>query len=123
MSSEDNGIEVSQMREGVDTVQGDVAEGMSEVQVTYMVHPETSEEARYRVRLIDYQQIGKPILYLEYFADYLNAETRYEELCEDRAFIKHHKDDIMAEMQMAYRGWGELFWETIKSSVIYDDSE
>ena len=116
---------MSEMRNDMDSVQSETAEGMSEMQEYGMVYPQENqdpEKAKWRVRLIDYQQIGTPILYLEYFDYYEYALARYNDLCDDKEFIKHHKDDIIAELQMAHRGWAEIFWETVKSSVIYEES-
>lgn len=126
MQTEDNGTEMSEMRSSVDTVQGDLAESVSEVQESDMVYTQEIQDpqkAKWRVRLMDYQQIGTPILYLEFFETYEDALARYDDLCDDKMFIKHHKDDIMAELQMAHRGWAEIFWEDVKASVIYDESK
>ena len=126
MQAEDNGTEMSEMRSDMDTVQSDPTESMSEMQESDMVYTEEIQDpqkVKWRVRLLDYQQIGTPILYLEYFDNYGYALERYNELCEDKQFIKHHKDDVIAELETAHRGWAEIFWETVMSSVIYNDAE
>ena len=126
MPSEDRESDVSEMREEIDSVSGGTSEVLSDVSeygLEYNAQEIPEEEVRYRVRLIDYQQIGKPVLYLEHFSRFEDADAKYGELCEDKSFIRHHKDDLIAEMQKAYRGYAEVFWETIQSSVIYDDSE
>ena len=126
MQAEDNGTEMSEMRSDMDTVQSDPTESMSEMQESDMVYTQEIQDpqkAKWRVRLMDYQQIGTPVLYLEYFEYYEDASARYDDLCEDKLFIKHHDDDIIAELEMAHRGWAEIFWETVKSSVIYDESK
>lgn len=126
MQAEDNGTEMSEMRSSMDTVQSDPTESMSEMQESDMVYTQEIQDpqkVKWRVRLLDYQQIGTPVLYLEYFENYEDASARYDDLCDDKSFIKHHEDDIIAELEMAHRGWGEIFWETVKSSVIYDESK
>lgn len=110
----------------MDSVQSETSEGMSEMQEYDMVYSQEIQDpqkAKWRVRLMDYQQIGTPILYLEFFENYEDASARYDDLCDDKMFIKHHGNDIMVELQMAHRGWAEIFWEDVKSSVIYDESK
>lgn len=126
MQAEDNGTEMSEMRNDMDSVQSETAEGMSEVQEYDMVYTQEIQDpqkVKWRVRLMDYQQIGTPVLYLEYFENYADASARYDDLCNDKMFIKHHEDDVMAELQTAHRGWAEIFWETVKSSIVYDESK
>lgn len=125
MPPENSESDLSEMQPQVDPVSGGTAEVLSEVSeygLEYDAEEVSNEEARYRVRLNDNERIGTPLLYLEYFKTYEDAYAQYVALCDDGKFIKHHKDDLTAEIQKSYRGKGEVYWETVLLSVIYDDS-
>ena len=123
MPSEDREPNVSEMPSHLDSLSGNSPEdlpAMSEPGLEYPTQEEIRpEQARYRVRLIDAEVISTPVLYIEYFSDYDSAYGCYSDLCDNEEYVKHHKTDLSAEIQIGYRGHGEIFWETVLKSSIY----
>ena len=123
MSSEDNGTEMSEMRGDVDTVQGDPAEGVPEVQESFVAYPQEEETMRFRVRMYTFGSSPKDTLYLEYFYGYDDALKVYNEICDDWRFIEAYGKFAMVEVEEGHVGRGEIFWETVLKSMLYDESK
>ena len=129
MPSDDNGTELSEMRASVDPVLGEDAEYLSEVQDTAVEYPSETEikgeihpeSANYRVTVADYGCVQNDVLAVDYFARYEDAVAMYEAHIEDEEFIRHHdKYDVWVILEKSYRGMSQIFWETIRKSVVYD---
>lgn len=126
MPDKDTGSDVSEMRTQMDAEQDAVAEGMSEMQ-DYIVGDTAYEEvteAKYRVMMKDFGAMENEILFVEYYDTYLDALKSFNILSDDTEFIKHHdRPMVIVDLEKSYKGTSTIFWELIKRSTVYDDSE
>ena len=129
MPQNDRETDLSEMRNGVDPVQSQVPEELSEMQEPFVGYTQKDPEAeavRYRVMMADHgcSKHSDDLLFLDYFSDYEVATTLFDSLCDDTDFIKHYDSEcVEVVLQMAFRGLGQVFWETIRKSVVYDDKK
>lgn len=126
MPENDTGTELSEMRAQVETEQGDIAEGMSEMQDYVMGEAQEQEvnpeDAKYRVIMADWGSSDNRELFIDYFSDYTYAQATFDALCDDTDFIKaHDKKSVAVMLQKSYRGLSQVFWETIRKSTVYDN--
>lgn len=128
MPDKDTGIDVPEMPPQVGPQQDDSAEGMPEVQDYTLGYTESSEitrpeEVNYRVTMKDFGCVENDTLFIEYYRDFYSALGRYDALCDDESFIKHHdKPSVFVDLERAVRGYGQVFWELIKRNIVYDDN-
>ena len=129
MPSENRGVDLSALRSSLDAVQSDDAEDLSEMQDPVMEYASSEgekeeirpEDARYRVTVSDYGCVENETLAVDYFATYEDAVAMYEAHVIDEDFIKHHdKYDVWVILEKSYRGVSQIFWETIRKTVVYD---
>ena len=131
MPKEDTGTDLSEVQSQLDTEQMDYAERMSKMQDAVMGHPQneeeteepevTPEQAYYRVIMADFGCVENDTHFIDYFSDYYNANAVFDSLCDDTEFIKYHdKPSVTVELQKAYRGLSQVFWETIRKPIVYD---
>ena len=126
MPSEDTGTDMSEMRKELDTVQVGASEELSEMQDASVGYAEEdySEDIRYRVTMGDWGAMENETLYEEYFTDYPSAYATYKAICDDDDFLDHYdRSSVMVILWKAYRGYSQIFWEVIKRSIAYKDSE
>ena len=136
MPQEDGRTDLSEMRSPMDTQQDGTAEDVSVLQ-DYAMGDETDEkdsqygeaevnpeDAKYRVMMADIGCVQNETLYLDYFSDYTYANMIFDSICDDTEFVKYHdRNSVEVVLQKAYRGLGQIFWETIRKSVVYDTSK
>lgn len=123
MSPNDTGTDMSEMRNEMDTIQGEVSEGMPKMQDTFMGESPYEEvtEANYRVTMKDFGT-DEEILFVEYYATYKTALSTFYSLSDDTEFIKHHdRAMVVVDLEKSHRGTSTIFWELIKRNVVYDD--
>lgn len=132
MPQKDTGTDMSEMRDEMDTIQGDTSKRMSEMQDEIMGYnpdeDETEEsevrpeQANYRVVMADFGCDENDSLFIEYYADFQSAVSTFNKITADTEFIKHYdRINVMVKMEKSYRGLSQVFWEMIKQSIVYDD--